>query len=259
MRRSLKFLYFGYQCPHNTYLLARIKTLAWKESVPLHLFDLAEDASACEDYEVFVPTMLIVNDEYRWCGPFSKEDVLAMLEGEDVVPATFPWEGPGEVVEGDLVEITPNSVLSTCEPCMKTRDIGLCRGKSEWVHEVTEKEGADHLGYLHMVDGVCAGGAEYLPSKIVPYPIPGKDERSAFLTCAYSSEGKRDYRTYPLKRLTSYLRSRGYESLSIAADTRGVYPNGPAAWFADFGFEDVGHLSTEDLQGIEIRHMKLRL
>ena len=257
MRRSLKFFYFGYQCPHNTYLLARIKTLAWKESVPLHQYDLVEDASVCEDYEIFVPTMLIVNDEYRWCGPFSKDDVLAMLDGEEIAPTTFPWHGPGEAVEADLVEITPESVLSTCEHCLRTDDIGLCRGKSEWVHDITKSEGVDHLGYLHMVDGSCVGGAEYLPSKMVPYSIPDKGD--AFLTCSYGTDGKRDYRTYPLRGLISHLRSIGYESLSVAADREGVYPNGPVAWFSDLGFEDVGHLSTEDLQGMDIRHLKLRL
>ena len=51
----------------------------------------------------------------------------------------------------------------------------------------------------------------------------------------------------------------GYETLSVAAAKGGVYPNGPAAWFEDIGFEDIGHLSTEELQGIEIRHLRLTL
>lgn len=259
MRRNLKFFYFGYQCPHNTYLLARIKTLAWREGARLHIFDLLEDASVAEDYEVFVPTMLIVNDEYRWCGSFSKEDVLAMLKDEELSPRLFPWHGAGELIEGDLVRVTPDSILSTCEPCLGADDIGLCRGKSEWVHDVIEREGVDHLGYLHIVDGQCVGGAEYLPSMIVPYPIPDKKKHNAFLTCSYAADGARDYRTHPLRRLISDLSERGYETLSVAAAKEGVYPNGPTAWFEELGFQDKGHLSTEDLQDIEIRHLRLQL
>lgn len=259
MRRNLKFFYFGYQCPHNAYLLARIKTLAWKESVPLHLFDLMEDPSACEDYSIFVPTMLIVNDDRRWCGPFSNEDVLAMLDDEDVVPRKSSLDGLGEPVEGDLLEINPDSVLSTCEPCLKTDDTGLCRGKSEWVHGIIDREGVRHLGYLHIVNGLCVGGVEYLPSMAVPYPIPGKDEKNAFLTCVYGSSGERDYRTHPLKRLISDLRQMGYETISVAAAKDGKYPNGPTAWFEEIGFQDIGHLSTEELQEIEIRHLRLTL
>ncbi|UCE91955.1 MAG: hypothetical protein JSV90_02085 [Methanobacteriota archaeon] len=259
MRRNLKFFYFGYQCPHNTYLLARIKTLAWKESVPLHLFDVAEEASVCEDYCIFVPTMLVVNDDQRWCGPFSKEDVLAMLNDEEFTPATFPWHGPGEPVEGDLLKITPESVLSTCKPCLGTDDIGLCRGKSEWVHDMLERKNVDHLGYLHLHDGRCVGGAEFLPSQIVPYPIPGKSEKDAFLTCSYASHGEHDYRTHPLKRLIEDLRDTEYDALSVAAAKEGVYPNGPVAWLEGLGFEDRGRLSAEELQRIEIRHLQLQL
>jgi hypothetical protein len=259
MRRNLKFFYFGYQCPHNAYLLARIKTLAWRESAPLHIFDLREDASVAEEYEVFVPTMLIVNDDHRWCGPFSKEDALAMLNDEELTPRRFPWHGTNELIEGDLVGVTSESVLSTCEPCLGTDDIGLCRGKSEWVHEMLESEGVDNLGYLHLVDGQCVGGAEYLPSTMVPYPVPDKRKENAFLTCSYASNGDRDYRTFPLRMLIDDLGKRGYEALSVAAAREGVYPNGPTAWFEHLGFEDKGHLATEGLQDIEIRHLQLRL
>lgn len=35
MTLDLKFFYLGNQCPHNCYLLARIKTLAWQEWMTL--------------------------------------------------------------------------------------------------------------------------------------------------------------------------------------------------------------------------------
>ena len=71
---DLKLFYFGYQCPHNAYLLARIKTIAWQERVLLHLFDVSNDDETCRKYNIFSPTMVIVNDEYRLHGPFTRRE-----------------------------------------------------------------------------------------------------------------------------------------------------------------------------------------
>jgi len=89
MPLSLKFFYLGHQCPHNSYLLARIKTLAFKEFVPLELHDITDDEETCRKYRIFSPTMLIVNDRYRLHGPFTREKVLAMLQDDDVEPRGY--------------------------------------------------------------------------------------------------------------------------------------------------------------------------
>ena len=125
---DLKFFYFGYQCPHNAYLLARIKTIAWQERVLLHLFDVSNDEETCRKYNIFSPTMVIVNDEYRLHGPFTKERIMAMLEDEDVEPVAYAVRMSDDVVRGELVPITPDSVLRTCVPCIRTEDRGLCVG-----------------------------------------------------------------------------------------------------------------------------------
>ena len=66
MPRSLRFFYFSYQYPHNAYLLARVKTVAWREGVALRLHDISIEKEACVEHCIFSPTMLIVNDKYRW-------------------------------------------------------------------------------------------------------------------------------------------------------------------------------------------------
>ncbi|MDH3364927.1 MAG: hypothetical protein OEM29_02825 [Thermoplasmata archaeon] len=259
MPRSFRFFYFGYQCLHNVYLLARIKTIAWKESVTLHLHDVSVDDSACEEYAIFSPTMLIVNDRYRWQGPFSNEEVLAMLYDEDFAPRQSRANIGGKVVKGDLVPITPDSVLSTCEPCLRSCDTGICRGKAEWVKEMLEDINADHLGFLHMVDGGCVGGAEYLPSTKVPYPIPNKRDKNAFLTCSFASDDEHDYRTHPLNALVEHLRESGYDTLSVASSDELTFPNGPSKWFLEKGFVGCGILASEQLPRSEIQLLQLRL
>lgn len=256
---SLRFFYFGNQCPHNGYLLARIKTIAWRESVALHLHDITGDEDICREYEVFSPQMLIVNDRYRLHGPFSAERVRALLDDEDDgTRAHAPGQGT-DVVRGDLVPLTASTALLTCHTCAGSSDPGLCRGKSEWVGKMLEDSGLPHLGYLHTVGGTCVGGAEFLPSKLVPYPIPHKGQRDAFLTCTYVSDESHDYKTHPTERLLSELRTLGFDTVSVAASVDGVFPNGPASWFQRLGFEDRGPLVKEEMHGAEVRLFQAHL
>ncbi len=259
MPDDLKFFYFGYQCPHNSYLLARIKTIAWQERIKLHLFDVSDDEETCRRYNIFSPTMLIVNDKYRWHGPFSKETILEMLEGEFVGPVAQAVNQSDNVARGELVPITPNSVLQTCVPCINLYDKGLCMGKSEWVRDELSKTGLPNLGYLHLIDGECVGGAEFLPSESVPYPIPDKRKDNAFMTCSYVSDEKRDYRTHPLERLTMDLKTSRFKTLSVAASEKNVFPNGPVEWFTRKGFVDKGVLFREELHDATIHYLQLEL
>ena len=259
MPRNLKFFYFSYQCPHNAYLLARIKTVAWREGVALRLHDISIDKEACIEHSIFSPTMLIVNDKYRWQGPFSKEDVVAMLNDDDFVPAIREAAVGTEVVKGELAPITPESVLCTCEPCLLSDDVGICRGKAEWMANVLEEMGAESLGYLHMVDGRCVGGAEFLPSTMIPYPIPDKRDGNAYLTCSYVSNELRDFRSYPLKALVADLPEKGYDTLSVVSSDRLAFPNGPSSWFISKGFVDCGKVAVERLPESELHYLQLRL
>lgn len=260
MGRNLKFFYFGYQCPHNAYLLARIKTIAWQERAPLELYDFASDEAVCSKYRIFSPTMLLVNDELRWHGPFTREQVLAMLDGdEEMEPRAYTVDQSDDVVRGDLQPITPQTALSTCEPCTGSSDTGFCRGKAEWVGDTLRSAGLSHLGYLHFMNGRCVGGAEFLPSTSVPYPIPDKRKDNAYLTCSFLSDDKKDFRTHPLMRLIEDLRMRGFTTLSTAASKEVVFPNGPMSWFERKGFRDKGVLITEELHRAEIHYMQLEL
>lgn len=259
LARGIKFFYFANQCPRNGYLLARIKTIAWKERVPIELFDVSEDPSICEEYRLFSPQMLLVNDQYRLHGPFTNELVLQLLEDE-CVDLPHPGFGQGkEIIRGDLVPITPKSVLSTCEPCTNTKDIGLCRGKAEWTDGIIRAHRLDHIGYMHTHDGSCIGGAEFLPSTAVPYPIQDKSEDDAFLTCVYLSHEEYDYKTHPLERLIADLRNWGFGRVSVAAAEKGWFPNGPLSWFEKKGFVDMGLLAREELHDAEIHYMQLDL
>jgi len=133
------------------------------------------------------------------------------------------------------------------------------RGKSEWIRDMLRETGLKNLGYLHFYEGICVGGAEFLPSKEVPYPVPDKRDDNAFLTCSYLSDDKKDYRTHPLERHIGELPALGFRTLSVAASERVVFPNGPLEWFTRKGFEDKGVLFEEELHEATIHHLQLRL
>lgn len=257
MARNIKFFYFGYQCPHNTYLLARIKTVAWQERVGLHLFDITNDEAAARQYQVFSPTMVIVNDKYRWHGPFSKDLIVAMLEDEPIEPKAFAVNQSDDEVRGELMPVDGSNVLKTCVPCMNSDDSNFCRGKAEWVSERLKETGMADLGFVHIVEGRCSGGAEFLPSTHVPYPIPDKRGDNAFLTCSYVSDERKDFRSYPLDALAKSLKARGFRTLSAVASTDGVFPNGPVEWFEKKGFADKGLLIREELHKAELHYLQL--
>ena len=203
--------------------------------------------------------MLLVNHKHRLHGPFSLEKVRAMVEDEVIEPEGYEVKQSEDVAKGELVPLTSESVLSTCRPCMGSDDETLCRAKSEWIGAVIKSLRLGHLGYLHFLDGVCVGGAEFLPSENVPYPIPDKRHDNAFLTCSFLSDESKDYKTYPLMRLIDDLRGWGFRTLSVAASRDVVFPNGPLEWFENKGFVDTGVLVTEVLHKAEIHFLQLEL
>ncbi|MCL0059700.1 hypothetical protein M1O20_04345 [Dehalococcoidia bacterium] len=149
------------------------------------------------------------------------------------------------IVKGKLVPITAETVEQSCEPCFGTDEKHLCSGKRDWVTMMLARAKSEHLGFLHFYKGKCVGGAEFLPSDLIPYPIPGKAESVAFLTCVFLSDENKDYKSYPLEALIEHLRARAFKNLLAIASEDVVFPNGPLWWFLAQGFVDKGKLFYE--------------
>ena len=83
-----------------------------------------------------------------------------------------------------------------------------------------------------------------MPSLNVPYPVP-KGETVAFITCVYHSSTEHDYKTYPLLELEKKLSGKFDEIIAIT-DHEGTFPNGTLEWFINYGFVDLGVVSSEE-------------
>ena len=98
---------------------------------------------------------------------------------------------------------------------------------------------AEPYGFIHKDEsGHLIGGAEYLPSIIVPYDIL-HDVNTAFITCVYMSDSEWDYKTAPLQALEHYL-SGQYKKVIAIADENGIFPNGDLKFFLRNGYRDEG-------------------
>lgn len=124
---------------------------------------------------------------------------------------------------------------------------------------IREEFDLPHLGILHFEEeGGCIGGAEYVPSVIVPYHIPRRED-TAFLTCSYLSSSENDYRSHPLERLETELSHLGFEYLIAIASVDVAFPNGTLDWFVERGYIDQGKIYYEKRDGAEMHLVKKRL
>jgi len=242
---NLKFFHFGVQCPHNSHLISLIQRVSKSTGASALIYDISNREDICLQYDIYSPTLLLVNDAVRWSGPFSEKVLLKLLQGIDMKTQPYTVNQSTNIVKGELVPITAETVEKSCAPCFGTDQKHLCNEKRDWVMMMLARAKSEHLGFLHLYKGRCVGGAEFLPSDLIPYPIPGKAERAAFLTCVFLSDENKDYKSYPLQALAEHLRGRGFKSLLAIVSEDVVFPNGPLWWFLAQGFMDKGEVFYE--------------
>jgi hypothetical protein len=205
-------------------------------NIKLHDITHAENTAKAEN--IFFPTLTVLDKQYRYFHPLTRPFLEQVKAG--LVPAEKPYlpHLGVDIYQGDIVPITwYNCILAgSCtgrvnNPCTQDKSIFLAQ------------EGLDIYGFMNIESNRLLGGAEYMPSKQVPYPIP-KDEHTAFITCVYVSDSEFDYKTPALKALEAYLKKKYAKVLGIS-DEQGVFPNGDLDFFLRNGYADVGVISQE--------------
>jgi hypothetical protein len=205
-------------------------------NIKLHDITHAENTAKAEN--IFFPTLTVLDKQYRYFHPLTRPFLEQVKAG--LVPAEKPYlpHLGVDIYQGDIVPITwYNCILAgSCtgrvnNPCTQDKSIFLAQ------------EGLDIYGFMNIESNRLLGGAEYMPSKQVPYPIP-KDEHTAFITCVYVSDSEFDYKTPALKALEAYLKKKYTKVLGIS-DEQGVFPNGNLDFFLRNGYADEGVISEE--------------
>ena len=236
--KKLDYYYWGNQCPINNETLSLLKN--YDTQIEVHVHDISENPALAKLMRIFFPFLTVFNEKKRWFGPLNKVTIEKFLRDEPLneVPYVKTWGT--EMCCGELQVLNADSIHLVANGCTLTNCLFSCEKKHDFLSTLTEEP----YGYLHLLKDEVVGGVEWLPSMNVPYDVP-KDEKTAFLTCLYSSNEIFDYKSYPLNQLEETLLNR-YDSILAVTDEIGSFPNGDLALFLRLGYEDLGVISEEE-------------
>lgn len=233
---QLDFYYWSYQCPLNGQMLALLDQ--YKQHIKINIHDITTNERTAKAENIFFPTLTVLNKQYRYFHPITMPFLDQLKAG--LVPAKKPYvpDLGVNIYQGDIVPITRDNCILAGN-CTGKNNYPYCKDKAKFLAQ----EGLDIYGFMNVESNRLLGGAEYMPSKQVPYPIP-KDELMAFITCVYLSDSEFDYKTPALKALEAYLKKKYAKVLGIS-DEQGVFPNGDLNFFLRNGYTDEGVISEE--------------
>ena len=248
---KIDFYHWSYQCPINAEMIDLLRE--YEGSFELRLHDITGRPELAKEMRMFYPTLTVVDGRYRFYSPLDRAFLDALCGG--TIPAEEPYRpslGTRELV-GEIVPLTRENCAiagrctgrtgAGCESCAarKARFLEECR--------------LEIFGFLNLHEGGLAGGAEYLPSLLVPYDIP-RGERTAFITCVYLSDPEFDGKSAPLRALERYLAGT-YDRALVVSEEEGVFPNGDVAFFLRNGYRDLGVVASEDYCTLHLMEKRL--
>lgn len=234
---KIDFYYWNYMCPLNYEMIELLK--GYRPQIEIFFHDITDNRRLAREMRMFYPTLTVINDTYRHYSPINKQFLDSLCSG--IIPQDIPYTpklGENERT-GAIVPITADNYHIA----------GCCIGKS--CLESCQKKFLSPIygnmsiyGFMNVDNGQLLGGAEYIPSMLVPYDIP-HDMETAFITCVYLSDGQYDYKSPCLRALEEYL-SDEYKKIIVISDEIGVFPNGDLNFFIRNGYEDLGIIAREE-------------
>lgn len=254
----IDFYYWGDQCPHNGKMRKLLNMLSKDERYEISMFDISNNFHIAREINIFSPTLLVIDNSLRLHGPISKERIEQIGLGDVPIAKQYKVNIGTNVIKAELKDNTEASIFDTCELCASSSEDVHCSDKGKWIENIRSKFNLPHLGKLHYLNNNCVGGAEYVPSIIVPYPIPRADD-IAFLTCSFGSSEDADYKSFPLQKLEEELPQLGYNTLITIASEESCFPNGPLEWFLDRNYIDLGELYYEKMHIAKMHLIKKTL
>lgn len=254
---QIDFYYWGDQCPYNSNIRGLLSRLKNNVGYSIKTFDISEQPKLAEKINMYSPTLLVFDNNLRWNGPISEEIIDLISKGS--LPKREPYvvKNGDNLIKGTTITLTEETVLDTYQPC-GCLEKSCCADKALWIKSIRSSFCLPHLGILHYYQGSCVGGAEFVPSLVVPYPIPKGDD-IAFLTCSFLSDKDADYRSLPLQVLEDELPKLGFGALTAIASEDVVFPNGTLQWFIDRGYQDQGQINYEENDSARMHLIKKNL
>lgn len=232
----IDFYYWSSMCPLNIDMLVLLKD--YEKQIDIHTYDISNHPELAKKLNLFYPTLTVVNNRRRYFSPLNRHFLETIRNGS--LPEETPYRPVlgSAAYSGTILPITAENYHIACR-CTGRSHCGGCNHKVSLLSE----QGLTVFGFMNVHNGTLLGGAEYMPSVSVPYPIP-HDAKKAFLTCVYLSDERYDFKSAPLSALERYL-SRRYQSLLVISDEKGIFPNGDLSFFQRHGYTDLGVVANE--------------
>ncbi len=232
---KVSFYYWGHQCPCHEAGLRLLER--YENRLEITRTDITGQPDVAWTQGMFFPMLTVVNDKHRYFAPLRPAFLEALCRGE--LPPQEPYRPRlgTRVVVGTLETLTKEN-LSLAVRCSGDSAC-TARAKGAWL----EKQGKAPFGILNRMGDRLLGGAEFLPSAVVPYDIPKRND-TAFLTCLYGTHPQADYKSGPLRALEEMLRPQ-YRCILAISDEEGVFPNGNLELFIRNGYHDLGVIHRE--------------
>ena len=229
---KLDFYYFSFQCPLNYDMLQLLE--AYEDIIDISIHDIANDFALAKDVKMFFPSLAILNGERRYYSPINKKFLDSIVNDIYPVEKTYSCNLAKKEYAGEIQPLLKSGIYTACQCCGHCTEANT-RIKGHFLNESMDEP----YGFLNLgKDGALLGGAEYMPSTIIPYDVP-RDEKTAFITCVYMSDSKYDYKSAPLLALENYLHGR-FKKIIAISDEIGIFPNGNLDFFLRNGYRDNG-------------------
>lgn len=233
---KVDFYYWGCQCPLHGQMMRLLER--YRDRLEITCLDVSKAPGLAQQMGMFFPMLTVVQGTRRYFSPLGEVFLDALCRGE--LPEERPYRcklGTKEAI-GSLVLLTKDN-FQVAGACTGQLCKTGCMEKFAWLREL----GQSVYGCVNIAGTRLLGGAEFLPSLLVPYAVP-KGRGIAFLTCVYLSDALWDYKSPPLRRLEAYL-VHTYRVLEVISDEKGIFPNGDLAFFLRNGYKDQGVVAEE--------------
>jgi len=229
---KLDFYYYSYQCPLNDDMIRLLNEYRDKLDISYH--DITNDYKTAKELKMYFPMLVVLDNKERYYSPIKRSFLEKAVAGVYPRESAYMPSLSDRVVTKCIEPLNRNNIDLACKCCGNMTQSNCCK-KAEFL----QTHMAEPYGFIHKDEGGhLIGGAEYLPSLIVPYDIP-HDSKVAFITCVYLSDSEHDYKTAPLQALEQYLRGQFTKAIAIT-DEKGVFPNGDLGFFVRNGYKDEG-------------------
>ena len=237
MINLVQFIYFGGQCPWKEWMIEQIISSTEILGIKYELIDLMEYPEYAEKYELFFPFTTIFDNSLKIPSPISAGEIIKITkDGYNIqtrISSNTRKKGKAEKIS----TLTIENIQDSCLICNASINPGYCFSKTNWALKINQLVPNNILGFISYNNEETAAVVEFLPSILVPYPIPKKEKSNLFITCIYSSffQGP-DYRGEILEKATEYLSENNFDRISVISGVNGAFPNGPKDFFIDYGF-----------------------